>query len=412
MKPTDNLEETIKKKLNFTASARLHDRMLDDVLNAQEKSKKTKSAATAPSLRRQIMKSPMTKLAAAAIIIIAVVLSISLMVRTTPVAYALGQTIEANHTVRSLYIKDFTPDQEDPKEFWLEFDPQGQTKNIRVHMPEWDSPSDGAKVIVWQEGKATVWFKKKNALLTVRDERFAQQMRGLVLGVDPRLAVERLYETEQRGAVNVEVDEPTAKTELIVVTGTYPLEGPSPGRRIVLYVDPATKLVTTMEFYRLKDNEYQQVGRMEFYDYNQEIDPDMFALDDEVPADAVRVDQTSQEVGLAQGDLSNEEVAAEVARQFFEALITEDYAKAGRLIGGAPAEWVKQQPIGQTKILRIISIGSARPHPNPQTGGVVVPCVVEIEENGEVSEWKLDQLGIRPVYNQAGRWQIFSVPDK
>ena len=167
-----------------------------------------------------------------------------------------------------------------------------------------------------------------------------------------------------------------------------------------------------MEVYQLRDHEYQYLGRMEFHDYNRGIDPEMFTLDDKVPADTARVDQTTQEVGLTQGELSNEEIAAEVARQFLEALIDNDYAKAGTLIGGAPADWVKQQPFGETKVLRIVSIGSARPHPNPQTGGVIVPCVVEIEEDGKVSEWKLDQLGVRPVYNQAGRWMIFSVPDR
>ena len=212
--------------------------------------------------------------------------------------------------------------------------------------------------------------------------------------------------------MNVDVEEPSAKTEPIIVTATYPLEGPSPGKRVVLFVDQATKLVTAMDTYQLKDNEYQHLSLMEFHDYNQDIDPEMFALDDEVPADAVRVDQTTQEVGLAQGDLSNAEIAVEVARQFLEALIENDYTRAGILIGGVPADWLKQQPLGKTKVLRIISIGSASPHPNPKTGGVVVPCVVEIEEDGKVSEWKLDQLGVRPVYNQASRWQIFSVPDK
>ena len=41
MKPTENLEKAIKKELNFTAGADLHDRILDAVLNAQEKSKRT-----------------------------------------------------------------------------------------------------------------------------------------------------------------------------------------------------------------------------------------------------------------------------------------------------------------------------------------------------------------------------------
>ncbi len=77
MKPADNIEEVIKKDLNFTAGAELHDRMLDDVLNAQEKSKKTKSALALPGIRRQIMKSPITKLVAAAVIIIAVLIGIN-----------------------------------------------------------------------------------------------------------------------------------------------------------------------------------------------------------------------------------------------------------------------------------------------------------------------------------------------
>ncbi len=71
MKPTDNLEEAIKKDLNFAAGAELYERMLDDVLNAQEKSRKEHSAVPRPNLRRQIMKSPITKLAAAAVLIIA-----------------------------------------------------------------------------------------------------------------------------------------------------------------------------------------------------------------------------------------------------------------------------------------------------------------------------------------------------
>jgi len=77
MKPADNIEEAIKKDLNFTAGTELHDRMLDDDLNAQQvKSKKTKSALVLPSIRRQIMKSPITKLAVAAAVIAVVVLGL------------------------------------------------------------------------------------------------------------------------------------------------------------------------------------------------------------------------------------------------------------------------------------------------------------------------------------------------
>ena len=67
----DKVEEEIKKKLSFTAGAELHDRMLDDVLKAQEKSMKQQSVFVLPNIRRFIMKSSITKIAAAAVIIIA-----------------------------------------------------------------------------------------------------------------------------------------------------------------------------------------------------------------------------------------------------------------------------------------------------------------------------------------------------
>jgi len=55
------------------------------------------------------------------------------------------------------------------------------------------------------------------------------------------------------------------------------------------------------------------------------------------------------------------------------------------------------------KLLRIISIGTVVPNPNPGTQGLVVPCIVEIEKDGVISEWKLARFGVRQVYNQPGR---------
>jgi hypothetical protein len=69
MRSKDNVEDAIKKKLSFTAGTELHDRMLNDILNAQEKSKKKNSAATGPRIGRIIMKSSITKLAAAVAVI-------------------------------------------------------------------------------------------------------------------------------------------------------------------------------------------------------------------------------------------------------------------------------------------------------------------------------------------------------
>jgi hypothetical protein len=399
-------EETIEQRLEKLAQAIGPDEtLIENVMSRIEtksvgESERIEKLSTKFIARRFIM-NPFTKLAAAAVIIVAVVLSINLWNRTIPVAYALDQTITANHSVRYIHIKDFASGHEDePKEFWLEFNEDGQVKNVRMYMPAWDAPNDGAKVIVWKENKATVWFKKKNALVTIRDKAVADQMLKLVEAYDPRLVVERLPKQEAEGKVKIEIDEPSNKAEPIVVTAT------SPRRRSVLLVDQATKLVTSIKFYQLKDGEYQYLSLMELNGYNQPIEAKMFTLD-EVPADVVRIDQTTQAVGLEQGSLTDEEVAVEVVRKFFEALIAKDYAKAGQLLEGAPADFIRKQ-FGQMKSLRIISVGPAAPHPNPETKGLVVPCILEIEKDGKIIQWKRDQIGVRQVYNQPGRWTIFT----
>jgi hypothetical protein len=399
-------EETLEKRLEKLAQAISPDETLvENVMSRIEtksigESERIEKLSTKFIARRFIM-NPFTKLAAAAVITAAVVLSINFWNKTIPTAYAFEQTVEANHSVRYIHIKETASGHEDePREFWLEFNEDGQVKNMRIHMPAWDAPNDGAKVTVWKENKAQLWLKNKNALVTIRDKIFADRMLKLVEAFDPRLLVERLHKQEAEGKVKIEIDEPSNKAEPIVVTATRPRQ------RRVLLVDQATKLVTSIKSYQLKDGEYQYVSLMELNGYNQPIEAKVFTLD-EVPADVVRVDQTTQAVGLEQGILTNEEAAVEVVRKFFEALIAKDYSKAGQLMEGAPADFIQKQ-FGQMKFLRIISVGPASGHPNPETKGLVVPCTLEIEKDGEIIQWKRDHIGVREVYNQPGRWTIFS----
>jgi len=90
MKPMDNMEEAIKKKLNFTASAEMHDRILDDVLKTQEKSKK-------PSIGKKILKSPITKLAAAAVLLLGL-----FILSRYPISDEIPKYTEKTHTVTAV----------------------------------------------------------------------------------------------------------------------------------------------------------------------------------------------------------------------------------------------------------------------------------------------------------------------
>ncbi len=359
------------------------------------------------SIRNIIMKSPITRLAAAAVIIAAVLLSINIWDKSISTAYAIEQTIQASHSVRYLHIKSFKVNEDEPKEFWIEFYEDGEVKNVRMHMPEWDCPEDGAKVTVWKENKAQIWFKKKKSLVTIKDETVATNILNFMEELDPKLVVERLYCMQQvESEVEIEIDESSNKAEPIVVTATCLPGSPRAGWRVVLFVDRATKLVTSIEFYRLKDGEYQYVELIEYYDYNQPIEAEMFSLDNEdIPADVMRIDQTTQKIGLVQGDLTDKEIAVKVVREFYEALIAKDYAKAGQLYSGVPADKMCER-WEDMNVLRIISIGEPIPHPTPRVGGFQVPCKIEIERDGVKSIYEPYGPGVRPVHGQPDRWNI------
>jgi hypothetical protein len=76
MRPAERIEKSVKK-LRYKPSTEVHNRVLTNVMQALEKREKHKSAEVQPSIWRIIMKSPFVKLAAAAVIIIAVLIGLN-----------------------------------------------------------------------------------------------------------------------------------------------------------------------------------------------------------------------------------------------------------------------------------------------------------------------------------------------
>jgi hypothetical protein len=75
MSPTENIERLIRK-LRYKAGAKTTDRILGNIMQALDKTQEQKSALSESSIWRIIMKSPVTKFAAAAVIIIAVMVGL------------------------------------------------------------------------------------------------------------------------------------------------------------------------------------------------------------------------------------------------------------------------------------------------------------------------------------------------
>ncbi|MDH4238606.1 MAG: hypothetical protein OEW48_03485 [Phycisphaerae bacterium] len=99
MKPAEKIERLIKKS-RYKASPDAYNKALGSFLQAVDEHERQKSALTEPNIRRIIMKHPITKLAAAAVIIIAVLASLP-FIGGKKSGIALAQVLEKIEQARA-----------------------------------------------------------------------------------------------------------------------------------------------------------------------------------------------------------------------------------------------------------------------------------------------------------------------
>jgi hypothetical protein len=103
MRPADNMEKLIKK-LRYKASAETHDRVLGNVMQVLDERQKQKAGVIKPDLWRMIMKNTFTKIAVAAVTIIAVLIGINPFGGTITFAEVVEPILNAKTVVLDLII--------------------------------------------------------------------------------------------------------------------------------------------------------------------------------------------------------------------------------------------------------------------------------------------------------------------
>jgi len=108
MRYTENIKRLVRKSylknLHVPAGAEMDERILGDALTAMEESKKARPALVRPNFGRTIMKKKIIKLATAAVIIVAVVLSVSILSNSTSTVWAIEDTAEALDQFDAVYV--------------------------------------------------------------------------------------------------------------------------------------------------------------------------------------------------------------------------------------------------------------------------------------------------------------------
>ena len=402
MKSTEDIKKYFQKSTLSTNPDR-HEAIFEKIQRAQDQSKTSEPASHRLNLRSSIMKSPITKLAAAAVIIIAVTLSIHLWNKSIPSAYAFEQTIEAMKGKRSFHIQTYwgSPDWR-KDEYWAQFDEEG--KLLWSRQAEWNGQEEEEgpyQVTIWEDNIRNRYYPENGIQLITS----IGKTEGELEGFDPGLDVQEAYGKVANGEATIEIQESLADEERITITVTN-TDGLF--RRILL-VDSDSDLVVRADRYELTDEQqWAYIGGIEVLEYNQPFDPNVFSLD--IPEDTITLDQVSQEVGMAQGDMSNEEVASQIVRDALEAWAAGDYAQAGNLFGGAPPELLTER-YGHLRPINIILIGQPVPV-EYRKPWFMVPCkyeVVRYKENarfGQIIETIEPTLHAFAVDGQPGRWYV------
>ena len=394
MTSEDKMKKAIQEHLYFAAGPLLHRRLLTRVLAAQQTSPKTNRALSEPSIRRFTMRNPIAKpLIAAVIIIVAAVLSLSLWDRSGSTAYAFEQTVAAMQGKRSFHIQTYFQ-QRRHDEFWAEFDDDGNLLRFRQH--EGGRPAD-TLITIWDDNIMNRYYPPPAGIyLRTRVDNSGGGLEGLE-EIDPETLVQEIQSLVGQGKAVMEIQDPSLYADLMTIHVTR-IDG-RPLKR-VLIVNPDTKFVVRVDDYWGREGEQIFHHGMEVLEYNKTIDPRLFLP--AFPEDAFLLDQIEQEVGMARGDMTDDEAAAEVLRQALEAWAQGDYAKAGKLCGGAPRKLLAER-LSHLRPTRILSIG--QPERAEHMPRYRVPCQYEVERNGQTEVIDL-QFGVFAVDSHPERWYV------
>ncbi|MGD8501518.1 MAG: hypothetical protein PVJ86_12770, partial [Phycisphaerales bacterium] len=353
------------------------------------------------------MKSPITKFAAAAGIIVAVLLSIPFLDRGTAPAYGLAETIKANHTIKTIHLRMFPGEEsienDEYADCWVKYDDAGSVSNFRQNFyGDVRDDDDNLKFQVWNEGVLKTWLPLKNVVIVIRVNDVETYWQNFPKHFDPRLVLQRLYDSSQEGeAIELKINEPAQGADPIHIEAINSVDN----TRLELVVDSETKLVKELSRYSLGGQKDELDIRIKYLSYNEPIDPSVFTLGG-IPDDALVYDQIDQLVGLEKGDLTDEEIAIKVVREGLEATMARDYDEVSRLMEGDPGDTIElfiEEEL-RARLVRIISIGQPEPH-ETWKNILCVPCEIEVED-GEGTKWTVNIIATAKAigYQPGCRW--------
>lgn len=316
------------------------------------------------------MKSKITKFAAAAFIIVAVLLSYSIVgVKET---YAFEQTLEAFRDVVTSHV--WGRDWNDKEfEMWIQLDPNnGMPDYCRLY-----SPSD--KYLAVSRPDQSYQYNENINQVQINSGRLFS------FEVNPTRIFEELIkfsEMENSGyKVNINYErDPESKETIIVAIAETPM-----GEMWKISIDPETKLPIR---FNCLNNEIVRPGAVfkdiDKIEYNVELPEGIF--DFEIPKDAKIIDHDlnnklidDPQYGISTDGLTEQEAAEKIATAYWNALIAMDNETAKKV---SP---VFQHTADSKLLVELVEIGDI--YIEPGVGiGKIIPCRLKYTDRS-LKEW-------------------------
>jgi outer membrane lipoprotein-sorting protein len=256
-------------KFDFDKWKQIHKEEIE-IFKSQTTGGETMCSAEPSNIWRMIMNSKITKLATVAVVILAVVLSVSLLDRSAAPAYAIEQTIQALRSITS--VRAYCTDWDGSKgEVWVRIDP-------KTGQEEYYYADIGNLLIVATPEKTFYYHKDKN-LVRIRNEYVpAAEVRFSKLFEDLPDLIQRL-----NGKLDFksEFDQDLQK-KVIRVHGYIPAQKDFGEKEFIISVDPKTKLPINTD--TIKGAPGQGVKSVDRFEYNMPIPEGLF--DFEIPEGA------------------------------------------------------------------------------------------------------------------------------
>jgi len=319
---------------------------------------------------RIIMKSQITKLAVAAVIIIGVILGLSaILEKGATSAYAIEQTIEAMRNIVTVHF--FAKDWNNRGfETWIKVNPEtGENDYHYLNEPERGQISISTPEITY------FYHPKENKVRIARGQALRSDIR---FGRYIEDILDRVIEPENGEIqINKEHDPNTGKEVII-------LWAQSPSNVMEAFIDPETKLPIRINF--VKAVLGQAVKSIDEIYYNEPLPEGLF--DFEIPEDAQVIREQpplsvidNPNYGISAEDLTRDEARIKIIKEFWYDVINKDFESAHMLL---PVASVKRLEKVFAEVAELISIGEPFEKPNINFG-ILTPVRVRFS-HGKILE--------------------------